>query len=206
MNFASLQKVPVVFCCVNNGWAISVPCDRQTASQTFAQKALAYGMPTMQVDGNDVFAMFKATRDAIGRARRTEGPSFIEAITYRLGDHTTADDARRYRPAEELAAALRRDPLARTRKYLELKSLWDPDKERTAQEKAKVLVHEVVQAALNIEKPDPNDLFDHTFAELPDELLKQKQTRRTDSLGQDPHQLGLKPPVERVPAAAREPV
>jgi pyruvate dehydrogenase E1 component alpha subunit len=201
MNFASLQKAPVVFCCVNNGWAISVPCCRQTASETFAQKALAYGMPTVQVDGNDLFAMYKATREGVERARAGQGPSFIEAITYRLGDHTTADDARRYRPAEELAAAVRRDPLVRTRKYLEMRNLWDESKERAAQEKAKVLVHEVVQAALNIEKPEGKDLFEHTFAELPEELVKQERTRRTDSIGQEPEQAGLKPPVERVPSA-----
>src|SRR5439155_145473 len=122
MNFASIQKVPAVFCCVNNGWAISVPCCRQTASETFAQKALAYGMPTVQVDGNDIFAVYKVTRDAIDRARSGGGPSFIEALTYRLADHTTADDARRYRPAEEHEAAMRRDPLVRTRAYLESRS------------------------------------------------------------------------------------
>ena len=105
---------------MNNGWAISVPCCKQTASQTFAQKALAYGMPTVQVDGNDMFAVYKAHRDAIERARAGGGPSFIEALTYRLGDHTTADDARRYRPPTELEAAMVRDPLVRTRKYLEV--------------------------------------------------------------------------------------
>jgi pyruvate dehydrogenase E1 component subunit alpha len=199
MNFASIQKAPVVFCCVNNGWAISVPCCRQTAAETFAQKALAYGMPTVQVDGNDVFAVYKATREGMERARSGGGPSFIEAITYRLGDHTTADDARRYRPPEELATAIQRDPLARTRKYLESRGAWDEAREKTAQDKAKVLVHEVVQAALNIEKPEAKDLFEHTFAELPEDLLKQEKTRRTDSIGQEPGQVGLQPPVEPAP-------
>lgn len=199
MNFATLQKVPAIFCCVNNGWAISVPCSNQTASPTFAQKALAYQMPTIQVDGNDIFAVYKATREAVDRARAGNGPSFIEAITYRLGDHTTADDARRYRPAEALQAATQRDPLVRTRTYLEAKELWDSEKQQKLQERAKMIVHEVVEAALGIEKPNSADLFDHTFEDLPEELLRQETTRRTDSIGQDPTQIGLTPPVEHVP-------
>jgi pyruvate dehydrogenase E1 component alpha subunit len=199
MNFASVQKVPVVFCCVNNGWAISVPCCQQTASETFAQKALAYGMPTVQVDGNDVFASYKATHEAMERARAGGGPSFIEALTYRLGDHTTADDARRYRPADQLEAAIAKDPLVRTRRYLEAKGLWDNARQQAALAKAKVVVHEVVQAALNIEKPDSKEIFAHTFAELPEELAKQERTRRTDSIGQEPGQIGLRPPVEIAP-------
>jgi pyruvate dehydrogenase E1 component alpha subunit len=198
MNFASVLKAPVIFCCLNNGWAISVPCGKQTASQTFAQKALAYGMPTIQADGNDLFAMYKVTRDAADRARCGGGPSFIEAITYRLGDHTTADDAGRYRPAEELAAAIGRDPMVRTRKYLESKGLWDASQQAAAEEKAKALIHEVVQVALNVPKPSVNDIFDYVFAELPEDLARQKQTLRTDSIGQDPSQIGLKPVVEAV--------
>ena len=196
MNFAATQKVPMVFMCMNNGWAISVPCCRQTAGETFAQKALAYGMPTVQVDGNDLFAVYRATRDAVERARGGGGPSFIEALTYRLGDHTTADDARRYRPADELEAALGRDPLVRTRLYLESKRLWDDSKQAAMLERAKRIVHEVVHAALEIERPDSASIFDHTFAEIPDELSRQKATRRTDSIGQQPEQIGLTPPKE----------
>ena len=181
MNLAMVQKVPMVFCCVNNGWAISVPCYQQTAAATFAQKALAYGMPTVQVDGNDIFAMYSATRDAVEWARSGGGPSFIEAITYRLGDHTTADDARRYRPADQLAAAALKDPLVRTRIFLESRGLWDEGKQQKMQDRAKGIVHEVVEAALGIDKPDSADLFNHTFEELPDDLLRQEKTRRTDS-------------------------
>jgi pyruvate dehydrogenase E1 component alpha subunit len=196
MNFASSLKLPVIFCCINNGWAISVPCAKQTASETFAQKALAYGMPTVQVDGNDIFAMYKSTREAWDRARAGGGPSFIEAITYRLGDHTTADDARRYRPAAELEAAAGRDPLPRTRKYLESRGIWDDSQQTKAQEKAKVLVHEVVQAALNVSKPSTDDIFDFVFEQVPETLARQKKTLRTDSIGEDPTQIGLKPPTE----------
>ncbi len=198
MNFASLLKAPVVFCCVNNQWAISTSASRQTASQTFAQKALAYDMPTMQVDGNDLFASYKATRDAVERARAGKGPSFIEALTYRLGDHTTADDARRYRPADELEAALKKDPIVRTRKYLESKGLWSDAQQAKAEERAKAIVHDVIAVATGIEKPSAEDLFDYTFAELPPALEKQKQTLRTDSIGQDPSQVRLQTRVPEV--------
>jgi pyruvate dehydrogenase E1 component alpha subunit len=198
MNMAAVLKAPVVFVCLNNGWAISVPLSKQTASQTFAQKALAYGMPTVQADGNDLFAMYKTTHDAIARARSGGGPSFIEALTYRLGDHTTADDARRYRPAEEFDAALGRDPMVRTRKYLESKKLWDAEQQKKADEKAKVLIREVVQVAVNVPEPSTDDIFDYTFAELPPELARQKQTLRTDSIGEDPSQIGLKPQLEEM--------
>jgi len=94
-NLAGVMKAPVIFLCQNNGWAISTTIEQQTASETLAQKAIAYGFPGIQCDGNDLFASYKATKDAIDRARAGNGPSFIEALTYRLGDHTTADDARR---------------------------------------------------------------------------------------------------------------
>jgi len=191
MNMAAVQKVPCVFCCINNQWAISVPSAKQTASQTFAQKALAYGMPTVQVDGNDLFAVYKAHREAIERARAGGGPSFIEAVTYRLGDHTTADDARRYRAPEALEAALAADPIVRTRKYLQAKGLWDEGQQAKAEERAKTIVHDVVQVALNIEKPSSADMFDYTFEHLPEDLERQKQTMRTDSIGQDPTQVSL---------------
>lgn len=201
MNFAALMKVPCVFCCINNGYAISVPCCRQTASETFAQKALAYGMPTIQVDGNDLFAVYKAHRDAVERARSGGGPSFIEAVTYRLGDHTTADDARRYRPADELKNAVARDPLVRTRKYLESENLWGEGQEARLVERAKRIVHEVVEAALGIGKPAIEDLFDYTFNELPDEIKRQRRTMRTDSLGEEPGQEGLRPALDNGVAA-----
>jgi len=184
-NFASTLQVPCVFFCQNNQWAISVPRETQTASETIAQKALAYGMPTVQVDGNDLFAVYKETRDALERARSGGGPSFIEAVTYRLGDHTTADDARRYRDPEEVAAWQQKDPMIRTRRYLENKGLWDDDRQRTAEERAKAIVQEVVRAAEGIEKPTTDDIFNFTFAELPAEIARQRDTLRTSSIGQD---------------------
>jgi pyruvate dehydrogenase E1 component alpha subunit len=207
MNFATVQKVSAIFCCVNNQWAISVPCCNQSASQTFAQKALAYGMPTIQVDGNDVFAVYKAHKDAVERARAGNGPSFIEAITYRLGDHTTADDARRYRPAEQVQAAMQRDPIIRTRKYLESQNRWSQEQESKLQQRAKTITHEAVEAAMGIEKPRVTDIFDYTFAELPADLVQQEQTLRTDSLGLEPDQGGLKSDapseIESAPSEAK---
>ena len=200
LNFASVLKAPVVFVCQNNGWAISVPTHKQSASATFAQKAIAYGMPTVQADGNDLFASYKAARDAVEHARNGDGPAFIELTTYRLADHTTADDASRYRPAGELEAARKNDPLVRLRLFLEKQGKWDEDAEKAGRERAKKIVREVVEAATTIEKPPTTDVFDHTFADLPPEIRRQRDTRRTSSLGQHPQQETLKPR----PAAPRQ--
>ena len=198
MNFASTLQLPVVFYCQNNQWAISVPREQQMNSATVAQKALAYDMPTIQVDGNDVFAVFKATREAADRARQGGGPSFIEAVTYRLGDHTTADDARRYRSQEEVNAWLAKDPLIRTRKHLESRGVWSASQQAALEERARVIVDEVVKTALEIEKPSPADFFNHMFAELPPDLTLQRDRLRTSSLGLHPEQPGLRAQEERV--------
>jgi len=198
MNFASTLQVPCVFFCQNNHWAISVPRETQTASETIAQKAIAYGMPTVQIDGNDLFASFKATKAAIERARGGGGPSFIEAVTYRLGDHTTADDARRYRDPDELDAWAKKDPIIRTRKYLESRGRWDEKFQEKIEAKAKTIVVEVVKAAEGIETPSTQDFFDNMYATLWPELERQRDTMRTSSLGQDPSQAGLQSEAQRV--------
>src|SRR5207244_3802018 len=113
------RALPVVFVIVNNGWAISVPVGEQTAAKTLAQKAIAAGIPGVQVDGNDAIAVREVMESALARARAGEGPTVVEALTYRLSDHTTADDATRYRPAGELEAAWQREPLTRLRALLE---------------------------------------------------------------------------------------
>lgn len=192
MNFASALNLPVIFFCQNNFWAISVPRSRQTGSETFAQKGLAYGMPCFQIDGNDIFAGYKATRDAIKLAKKENRPVFIESVTYRLGDHTTADDARRYRDAAELESWQKKDPLLRTRAYLESKSLWDDDKQSAIEARAKEIVSAVVKNAEGIEAPTNADIFDYTFASLPPEIQIQKRTGRTSSLGQMPEQETLR--------------
>ncbi len=192
LNFAAVFKAPCVFSIINNGYAISVPCGRQCVAETFAQKAIGFGIPGIRVDGNDIFAVYKAHKDYIERARRGEGPALIENLTYRLGDHTTADDARRYRPANELEAAMKKDPIVRTRKYLEARKLWDQKQQDAIEAKAKVIVQEVMKTSLELGKGPVDDIFDYTFADLPAEIEKQKQTLKTHSIGQDPEQIGLK--------------
>ena len=202
MNFASALKLPAIFFCQNNRWAISVPIEKQMGSETVVQKAAAYGMHGVQIDGNDIFASYHATREAIDRALKGE-PTFIEAVTYRLGDHTTADDARRYRDAEELEAWSRKDQLIRTRKCLEGKKLWDDEKQAELEAKAKEIVSTVVKNAENIESPHANDVFDYTFADIPPQLKVQRDTMETTSLGQKPQQETLGRPVsESVGAGA----
>lgn len=198
MNFASTMKTPTIFINQNNSWAISVPRSKQMNSETVAQKALAYGMPTVRCDGNDIFAVKYVMDEAVKRARAGEGPSFIECITYRLGDHTTADDARRYRDPKEVEAWLNRDPLIRTRKYLEARKIWDADKDEQLQERAKTIVKEVVATAEGIEKPEVDSIFNAMFAEPHAELVRQRDTMRTSSLGKDPSQTGLKNTTQNV--------
>lgn len=192
MNFASVQQVPCVFYCQNNQWAISVPREQQMNSATVAQKALAYDMPTLQIDGNDIFAVFKAVKDARKRAVQGGGPSFIEAVTYRLGDHTTADDARRYRDPAEVEAWQAKDPLIRTRLYMESQGIWDDKKQNELETRAKKIVGEVVKAAEGIEKPETNDFFDYMFEQIPEDMKRQRDTLRTSSIGRNPEQIGLR--------------
>jgi pyruvate dehydrogenase E1 component alpha subunit len=125
LNFAGVFKVPVVFLCRNNGWAISVPAERQTATRTFAEKAAAYGIPGVRVDGNDIFAVVSVVREAVRRGEQGLGPTLVEAVTYRMGGHSTSDDPNRYRPSDDLNRWAERDPLARLRQYLERHKLWD---------------------------------------------------------------------------------
>src|SRR5256884_7666963 len=125
LNFAGVWHVPVVFVCQNNQWAISVPLKKQTNSKTIAQKALAYGLPGIQVDGNDVLAVYAASREAVARARARDVPTLIECVTYLLGVHTTANDPTKYRTAEEVAEWERKDPLTRFAAYLEKKDLLE---------------------------------------------------------------------------------
>ncbi|MDW8263169.1 MAG: pyruvate dehydrogenase (acetyl-transferring) E1 component subunit alpha [Phycisphaerales bacterium] len=198
LNWAGVLKVPIVFSCINNAWAISVPVSKQTGSATFAQKALAYGMPGIRCDGNDIFAVYKAHRDAIENARRGNGPTFVESVTYRIADHTTADDARRYCPPDELAKAKALDPLLRTRKYLERKGLWNEELEKAAWQRARATVADVIEQAEKIPPPEFDDIFNYTFEELPADLIRQRDTRCTHSIGQHPEEIGLQAKPQEV--------
>ncbi len=188
MNFAGALKLPVVFICQNNKWAISVPSSTQTGAETFAQKGLAFGLNCAQVDGNDIFAVYKTVKEAVNLAVKKNQPTIIECLTYRLGDHTTADDARRYRDQAELDSWMAKDPLIRTRKYLESKKLWNNAKQAELEAKAKELVSDIVKRAEGIATPPVTDIFDHTFATLNPELELQRETMRTASLSQHPEQ------------------
>jgi pyruvate dehydrogenase E1 component alpha subunit len=169
-NFAGVWHVPVVFVCQNNQWAISVPLKKQTHSRTIAQKALAYGFPGIQVDGNDLFAVYAATREAVARARAGEGPTLIECVTYRLGVHTTADDPTKYRSDDEVKAWEKKDPLTRFVPYLEKKGLAAAGLE----EEIDAEIAAAVQRFEATPPPDPVTIFDHVYAERPAHLEAQR--------------------------------
>jgi pyruvate dehydrogenase E1 component alpha subunit len=173
MNCAGVFQSQSVFVIQNNQWAISVPLHRQTASETLAQKAHAYGIPGLQVDGNDVFAVYSAAAEALERARGGGGPTLIEAVTYRLGDHTTADDASRYREEAEVAEWEGRDPISRLRTYMEAKGLWDDAREQALQAEAQAWVDLQVSNLEEMPPQDPREIFTHMYAELSPNLREQ---------------------------------
>ena len=170
LNFAGVWHVPIVFVVQNNQWAISVPLKKQTHSRTLAQKALAYGFPGVQVDGNDALAVYAASRDAVDHARAGGGPTLIECVTYRLGVHTTADDPTKYRSVEEVTAWEKKDPLTRFSAYLEKKNLLEPGLEQQVDEE----IARAVQAFEAMPPADPLRIFDHAYAEMPAHLLTER--------------------------------
>ncbi len=174
MNFAAVYETPTVFLCQNNGYAISLPIDRQTRSESIAVKAGAYGMPGVLVDGNDLLAVYAATKAAADRARAGGGPTLIEALTYRIGPHTTNDDPGRYRTPQEEALARSKDPLARVRVYLEDHDAWGPDDEEATVEAAGIAVDEAIAAAEAVPPPDPHHVFSAMFAEPTRQLTEQE--------------------------------
>ncbi len=164
MNFAGVWNAPCVILVANNQWAISVPRKMQTKSETLAQKALAYGVPGLQVDGNDILAVYKAVKEATDRAHEGKGPTLIECVTYRMGAHTTADDPKKYRSEQELAYWRERDPIERFRTYLKAKGVWtDAFGKSVEDDSAKEIEAAVAQAEAY--KPDPKGIFRYLFAE-----------------------------------------
>ena len=176
LNFAGVFQTPVIFVCQNNQWAISLPRSKQTRSKTLAQKALAYAVPGIQVDGNDILAVYTAAKEAVDRARSGEGSTMIECVTYRMAVHTTADDPKRYRSDQEVEEWQKRDPLVRFQKYLKEKGLLTDDGVESAEEEIK----EQIQAAVDRAEQeiqslgDPLDMFNHAYAELPPRLIEQR--------------------------------
>ena len=175
MNFAAVYRVPCVLICQNNHWSISVPTSRQTASETIAVKAAAYGMPGLRVDGNDVLAVHKAVYEAVERARGGGGPTFIECVTYRIGAHSTSDDPSRYRSEEEVREWAKKDPVDRFRRYLVTGGHLDDDKDRAIESE---LSADIATAIEEVEKhgpPELRTLFDDVYEKLPWNLEEQRQ-------------------------------
>jgi pyruvate dehydrogenase E1 component alpha subunit len=174
LNFASVLQVPVVFVIQNNGWAISTPQNRQTATATYAEKSAAYAMDGLRVDGNDVFAVYRTIKDYADRARKENKPALIELVTYRLDDHTTADDATRYRTDEEVEEWKERDPIARLRRYLEKYADWNETREQEIIDSCTAKVEAATKEYLNIDPPDPRSMFTHMYNEMPWHLREQQ--------------------------------
>jgi 2-oxoisovalerate dehydrogenase E1 component len=173
LNFAGVWNTPTVFICANNGYAISVPYEKQTASESIAQKAVAYGIPGVRVDGMDALAMYQVTKDAVERARNGDGPTLIEAICYRYGPHATADDPTRYRSAEEVEAWRPRDPVDRMRKLLERRRLWNEEQQEALLAESAVQFDSALARLERAEQPGRADIIRHTYDRIPRILEEQ---------------------------------
>jgi pyruvate dehydrogenase E1 component alpha subunit len=173
MNFAGVFKTPTIFFCQNNQYAISVPRAIQTASKTLAQKAIAYGFDGIQVDGNDLFAVIVATREAAEKARSGGGPSFIEGVTFRFGPHTTADDPTKYRTEKEIDPWKPLDPMVRLKLYLKEKRLWSEEVEQKMTEEAQKEIDQAVKDAEAMPVPEVDEIFKYVFAEMTPPLKEQ---------------------------------
>lgn len=174
INFASAYKAPAIFVIQNNNYAISTPRSKQTAATTLAQKAIACGIPGLQVDGMDALAVYQATKEARDRAVNGDGPTLIETITYRYGPHTMAgDDPTKYRTSDEDSEWEKKDPLVRYRKFLEAKGLWTEEKENEVIERAKTDIKAAIKEADNTEKQTVIDLMENMYEEMPQNLAEQ---------------------------------
>ncbi len=174
LNFAGVFKLPVVFVIQNNQWAISIPVERQTASRTIAQKAVAYDMEGFRVDGNDVLAVYHAVKKCMDKAREEREPALIELVTYRMDDHTTADDASRYRTEEMVAPWRDKDPIDRVRRYMTENCGWRDEKEASVLSELNAEVEQAVRDYEAVPTPSPEEIFNHMYAEPPWNLLEQK--------------------------------
>lgn len=178
MNIAGLWYLPLVFVINNNQWAISVPRSRQTAAQTLAQKAISAGIPGLQVDGNDLVAVRSAVETALAKARSGKGPTVIEAVTYRLCDHTTADDATRYQNKNDVAAAWAKEPLIRSKLFLQHHHGWSEQDDLALRAQCKKEIEEAAQQYLALPTPQSEDMFDYLYENFPEPL----QAQRTQAL------------------------
>ena len=174
LNFGAVYNVPTIFFCQNNQWAISVPLSQQTASKSIVSKAEGYGMYGIQIDGNDVLAVYKTVTDAATKARSGEGPTFIEAVTYRIGPHTSSDDPTRYRPKNELEEWKKRDPISRFEKYLIKKEIVNEDHRKNTLEKFNQEIDALIASAEKLPPPKLETMFSDVYQSTPWHLEKQK--------------------------------
>jgi len=175
MNLAGVFKTPSIFFCQNNQFAISVPRKIQTASETIAQKAIAYGVDGIQVDGNDLFAVSTVTKEAVAKARSGGGSTLIEAVTYRFGPHTTADDPTKYRREDEIEPWKQLDPLVRLRLYLKGRGLWSDEVEKRMTEEAQKEIDQAVKEAETVPVPELEEIFKYVYAEMTPQLKEQME-------------------------------
>ncbi|HEX6813570.1 MAG TPA: pyruvate dehydrogenase (acetyl-transferring) E1 component subunit alpha [Planctomycetota bacterium] len=173
MNFAAVYRSPCVLFCQNNQWAISVPISKQSASETLAQKGIAYGMPFVRVDGNDVLAVYSVTKDAVARARSGEGPTFIEAVTFRRLGHSSSDDPTKYRDEAEVKLWEKKDPVDRFRSYLAKRGLWDDEKEAALKQRIAAAVNDAIAAAEKNGPPAEESLVTDVYAQVTPQLKEQ---------------------------------
>ncbi|NUN50480.1 MAG: pyruvate dehydrogenase (acetyl-transferring) E1 component subunit alpha [Candidatus Brocadiae bacterium] len=176
MNFAGVYKAPIVFYCQNNQWAISVPLSGQTASESISVKAKAYGFPGVTVDGNDVLAVYSAVRQAADRARAGGGPSFVEALTYRMGPHSSSDDPKRYRPAAEEEEWRQKDPIDRFRNYLKKQGIWTEAWEKETWDGVRADLNEATKQVEALGPPTISSMFDDVWSSIPPVLQEQKDS------------------------------
>lgn len=174
LNIASVFELPVVFFIQNNRYAISVPIQRQMKVQTIAQRAVAYDIPGVRVDGQDVLAVYTVVKEAVERARAGGGPTLVESLTYRYGPHTTSDDPKRYRPESEVNEWQAMDPIERMRRYLVARGLWDEARETDLQAQVREEVVAAVAEAEAMGRPDPAAIFDYVYAKPSARLEAQK--------------------------------
>jgi len=175
MNFAGVKKSPVVFFCQNNQWAISVPLSGQTASENSACKAEAYGFEGVQVDGNDVIGVYQATKEAVDKARNGGGPTLIEAVTYRLGGHSSSDDPSRYRDESEVEIWKNRCPIERLRAYLESQGMWDEENENKLMADLNDEISSAVEKVEAAPAPELKSLFEDIYDEPTSNLIEQSE-------------------------------
>jgi pyruvate dehydrogenase E1 component alpha subunit len=187
MNFAGVSRAPVIFVLRNNGWAISTPNEKQTAVKNFASKAVGYGMPGVRVDGNDVLAMISATQEAVRRARAGEGPTLIEAVTYRVQGHSSSDDPSAYRDPEEPSRWEPRDPVNRYRNYLKKRGLWTQAREDEIVEQLGDRITKAIESATSAGVPDRETIFDDVYESMPWHIAEQREYLLEQPPTKSPH-------------------